>query len=152
MWENLYRLVFHYLLGLGISKADAEDLAQETLLSTYLHLDGIQDGKLKSYVLVTAKNKYIDLLRKNKKEIPISYLEDISNFSEIHNIENREAITRAIKKLSLTEKKLFYLKYRLEMTNVDIAILLKTNPNTVKTTLWRLRKKIKEYLDEEGQN
>jgi len=55
MWQDLCRLVFHYLLGLGISKADAEDLAQETLLSTYLHLDGIQDGKLKSYVLLTAK-------------------------------------------------------------------------------------------------
>lgn len=152
MWQDLYRLVFHYLLGLGISEADAEDLTQETLLSTYLHLDGIQEGKLKSYVLVTARNKYVDLLRKNKKEIPISYVEDVGNFSETHNIENREAIREAVNKLSSAEKKLFCLKYSLEMTNVDIAILLKTNPDSVKTMLWKLRKKIKEYLDKGAEN
>jgi len=152
MWQDLYRLVFHYLLGLGISKADAEDIAQETLLSTYLHLDGIQDGKLKSYVLVTARHKYIDLLRKNKKEIPISFVEDVGNFSETLNIENREAIKEAVNKLTPAEQKLFYLKYNLEMTNADIAIFFKTNPNSVKTMLWRLRKKIKEYLDKGAEN
>lgn len=150
MWQDLYKLVFHYLLSLGISHTDAEDVTQETLLSTYLHLDGIQDGKLKSYVLATARNKYIDLLRKNKKEIPVSFDKDMSNFSQIYNIENREVIKEAFNKLSPSEQKLFYLKYSLEMTNGDIAILLKTNPDSVKTMLWRLRKKVKEYLDEEA--
>ncbi|MCF6095769.1 sigma-70 family RNA polymerase sigma factor [Thermovorax subterraneus] len=152
MWQELYKLVFHYLLSLGISRADAEDIAQETLLSTYLHLDGIQDGKLKYYVLATAKNKFIDFIRRNKKEIPVSSVEDSEYFSQIRNIENKEVIKNVVNKLTPSEKKLFYLKYSLEMTNSDIAILLNTNTDSVKSMLWRLRKKLKEYLEEEAKS
>ncbi|SHM86559.1 RNA polymerase sigma-70 factor, ECF subfamily [Caldanaerovirga acetigignens] len=152
MWQDLFKLVFHYLLSLGISKADAEDIAQETLLSTYLHLDGIQEGKLKYYVLATAKNKFIDFMRRNKKEIAVSSFDDLQNFSPICNIEDKEAIKDVVNKLTPSEKKLFYLKYNLEMTNSDIAILLNTNTDSVKSMLWRLRKKIKEYLEEEAKS
>lgn len=31
MWQGLYRLLFRYLLNLGLAREDAEDLAQETL-------------------------------------------------------------------------------------------------------------------------
>jgi RNA polymerase sigma-70 factor (ECF subfamily) len=152
MWQDLYKLAFHYLLSLGISKADAEDIAQETLLSTYLHLDGIQEGKLKYYVLATAKNKFIDFMRRNKKEIPVSSIDDLQNLSPICNIEDKEVIKNVVNKLTPSEKKLFYLRYSLEMTNVDIAILLNTNTDSVKSMLWRLRKKIKEYLEEEAKS
>ncbi|WP_026486658.1 RNA polymerase sigma factor [Caldanaerobius polysaccharolyticus] len=152
MWQDLYRIVFHYLLKLGVSRADAEDIAQEALLSTYLHLDSIQDGKLKPYVLATARNKYIDFLRKNKKEFTVSSIGSfcISNFPEIHQIENKEIIENAINKLSITEQKLFYMKYSLGMTNHEISFVLKTSTDTVKAMSWKLRKKLKEYLKEEG--
>ncbi|MDH7574115.1 MAG: sigma factor, partial [Clostridia bacterium] len=39
MWEHLYRAALGYLLRLGLSPAEAEDLAQEALISTYLHAD-----------------------------------------------------------------------------------------------------------------
>jgi RNA polymerase sigma-70 factor (ECF subfamily) len=151
MWQDLYKIAFHYLLSLGISKADAEDIAQETLLSTYLHLDGIQEGKLKYYVLATAKNKFIDFIRRNKKEIPVLFIDDLQNFSPIFNVEDREIIKNVVNKLTQSEKKLFYLKYSLEMTNEDIAILLHTNTDSVKSMLWRLRKKIKKYIEEEAK-
>ncbi len=44
MWQELYKTVLRYLLRLGLSRQDAEDMAQEALLSTYLHLDSIQPG------------------------------------------------------------------------------------------------------------
>ncbi|GAV25390.1 DNA-directed RNA polymerase subunit sigma [Carboxydothermus islandicus] len=154
MWQELYRIVYHYLLKLGLSHADAEDIAQEVLLSTYLHLDSIHEGNLKFYVLATAKNKYIDFLRKNKREFTVPSLGefDVNNFSEIHQIENREVIKKAICKLNLTEQKLFYMKYYLGMTNPEISSLLKISPDSVKTMLWRLRKKVKEYLKKEEEN
>lgn len=154
MWQDLYRLVFHYLLNLGISHADAEDIAQEALLSTYLHLDGIQGGKLKSYILATARNKYIDFLRKNTKELTVSAVGDfcLGNLSEIHQIENREVIKKALNKLKPAEQRLFYMKYSLEMTNAEISSLLKISPDSVKTMLWRLRKKVRKYLEEEVES
>jgi len=153
MWQELYRIVYYYLLKLGLSHTDAEDIAQEALLSTYLHLDSIHDGNLKFYVLATAKNKYIDFLKKNKKEFTVPSLDDfaLTNFSEIQ-IEYREVLKKAINKLNLTEQKLFYFKYYLGMTNTEISSLLKISPDSVKTMLWRLRKKVKEYLKKEEEN
>ncbi|HAA80649.1 MAG TPA: sigma-70 family RNA polymerase sigma factor, partial [Thermoanaerobacter sp.] len=49
-------------------------------------------------------------------------------------------------------QKLFYLKFILEMSNEEISSYLKTNSNTVKTMVWRLRKKLKEYLKEEEKS
>lgn len=47
MWQELYKMVYSYLYNLGLGHEDAEDVAQETLTAVYLHLDGVQEGKLK---------------------------------------------------------------------------------------------------------
>jgi len=153
MWQDLYRLAFQYLLKLGMSYYDAQDMAQETLLCVYLHLDSIQEGKLKSYVFAAAKNKYIDFFRKNKKEFAMPDSDDfcISSFSEIQ-IENKEVIKKALSKLSPAEHKLFHMKYSLGMTNAEISSALKITPDSAKTMLWRLRKKLKEHLKKEEES
>lgn len=150
MWDHLYQVALRYLLRLGLSYAEAEDIAQEALLSTYLHVDSIQEGKLISYLLATARNRCIDLARRNSREI-IGL--DIGRGypgkgSEIEQIETKEAVDRALSRLNLTEQKLFCLKYRLDLTTAEISARLNTSPNTVKALLWRLRKKLREYLEE----
>ncbi|TCO60415.1 RNA polymerase sigma factor [Caldanaerobacter subterraneus] len=154
MWQDLYKAAFYHLLKLGVPQADAEDIAQEALLSTYLNLDGIQEGKLKAYVLTAARNKYTDYLRKTKKDVTVSIINVFpqSTFSEFQQIENKEVIKKAVNRLTLNEQKLFYLKFILEMSNEEISSYLKTNSNTVKTMVWRLRKKLKEYLKEEEKS
>jgi len=154
MWQDLYKAAFYYLLKLGVPQADAEDIAQEALLSTYLNLDGIQEGKLKAYVLTAARNKYTDYLRKTKKDMTVSIIDVFpqSTFSEFQQIENKEVIKKAVNRLTLNEQKLFYLKFILEMSNEEISSYLKTNSNTEKTMVWRLRKKLKEYLKEEEKS
>lgn len=71
MWQELYKTVFRYLLKLGLPRQDAEDMAQEALLSTCLPLDGIRPGKLHAYLLATARHKCIDFLRKNNREFAV---------------------------------------------------------------------------------
>ncbi|SFE54638.1 RNA polymerase sigma-70 factor, ECF subfamily [Thermoanaerobacter thermohydrosulfuricus] len=119
-----------------------------------MNLDGIQEGKLKAYVLTAARNKYTDYLRKTKKDVAVSIINVFpqSTFSEFQQIENKEVIKKAVNRLTLNEQKLFYLKFILEMSNEEISSYLKTNSNTVKTMVWRLRKKLKEYLKEEEKS
>lgn len=151
MWQELYRLAFCYLLKLGMSHDDAEDAAQETLLFVYLHLDGIGEGKLKSYVYATAKNKYIDFLRKRKKQFAVADIDDfcMSSLSEIHRIENKDLLEKVISRLNVAEQRLFHMKYNLGMTNAEISSGLNITPDSTKAMLWRLRKKLKEYIKEE---
>ncbi|MDI3480758.1 MAG: polymerase sigma-70 factor, subfamily [Tepidanaerobacteraceae bacterium] len=151
MWQELYRIAFYYLLRLGMSHDDAEDAAQETLLFVYMHLDGIQEGRLKSYVYATAKNKYIDFLRKRKKQFDVAYIDDfcMSSLSEIHRIENKDLITKVISRLSAAEQRLFHMKYNLGMTNAEISSALNITPDSTKTMICRLKNKLKKYLKEE---
>lgn len=131
-----------------------KNIAQEALLSTYLNLDGIQEGKLKAYVLTAARNKYTDYLHKAKKDVTVSIIDVFpqNTFLEFQQIENKEVIKKAVNRLTHNDQKLFYLKFILEMSNKEISSYLKTNSNTVKTMVWRLRKKLKEYLKEEEKS
>lgn len=153
MWQELYRIAFYYLLSLGMSHDDAEDAAQETLLFVYLHLDGIREGKLKSYVYAAAKNKYIDFLRKRKKQVAVADIDDFftNTFPEIHRIENKDLITKVISRLSASEKRLFHMKYDLGMTNAEISSALNITPDSTKTMICRLKSKLKKYLKEEEE-
>ena len=69
MWQELYRLTYRYLKRLGLTHEDAEDLAQETLVAVYIHLDGVCPEKLKVWLFTVARHKYIDWLRRTKKEV-----------------------------------------------------------------------------------
>lgn len=150
MWERLYRIAVGYLLRLGLSPADAEDIAQEALISTYLHADGVPEGRLTAYVMAVAKNRYVDLVRKNRREFAGLSLDPGSPAwpSETDRIETRVEIERALGRLNLTEQKLFHLKYSLDLSTAEISARLNTSRHTVKTLLWRLRRKLREYLEE----
>lgn len=67
MWQELYRRAYAYLAGLGLGHEDAEDLAQETLISAYLHLEAVHPGCLNAWIRAIARHKYIDFLRQTKK-------------------------------------------------------------------------------------
>ena len=71
MWQELYRLTYRYLKGLGLTHEDAEDLAQETLVTAYLHLDEVRTVKLKAWLFTVARHKYIDWLHRTKKEVAL---------------------------------------------------------------------------------
>lgn len=152
MWQELYEAALRYLLRLGLSRQDAEDLAQEALLSTYLNLDGIEPGKLHAYLLTAAKNKYIDFLRKNKKVCAVPLVDEIctGGLKETDRLEGEEVLRRALAMLGRSEQKLFLLKYRMGLTNAEISSLLNVSPDSVKAMIWRVRRKLRDYLKKEA--
>lgn len=146
MWQELYRLTYRYLKGLGLTHEDAEDLAQETLVTAYLHLDGVRTVKLKAWLFTVARHKYIDWLRRTKKEValvnfPAEELADGAGGPEEAMLkeEAREIIAAAMNRLNSSARTLLALKYNLGLTGKEIAVTLKMNPDTVKVKLFRAR-------------
>lgn len=152
MWQELYETALRYLLRLGLSRQDAEDLAQEALLSTYLNLDGIGPGKLHAYLLAAARHRYIDFLRKSKKVCAVPLVDEIftGDLTETGQVEGKEVLREALAALSRSEQKLFLLKYQMGLTNAEISSLLNISPDSVKAMLWRVRRKLRDYLAEEA--
>ena len=64
--------------------------------------------------------------------------------------ELARAIGRFVSGLSKTEKKIFVLRYWYVASMDDIAETLGFSTGKVKTSLFRTRKKLKNYLEEEG--
>jgi RNA polymerase sigma factor (sigma-70 family) len=133
-----------YLIRLGASHADAEDIVQDTVYKGLLYLDSIVPDKFSAWLYRVALNRYYDLLRK-KKRIQWSIDEDVVGGSEIPEEillpnEQREEIEHVMESLSPIFKQLIILKYELDFTYREISDLLGIREETVKTYLYRARK------------
>lgn len=151
MWEELYRSTYRYFLGLGLACEDAEDLAQETLLSTYVHLDGIQDGKLRAYAMATARAKYCDFLRRRRAQPALIGEEGFritSSSLQAEEPSDREIAAAVAAALNPAERKIVFLKYQIGLSVKEIAAVLGTSADSIKTRLWRARKKLKGSIRE----
>ncbi|MGO4106364.1 sigma-70 family RNA polymerase sigma factor [Paenibacillus sp. YAF4_2] len=108
-----------YLIRLGATRADAEDIVQDTVYKGLLYLDSIVPDKFSAWLYRVALNRYYDLLRK-KKRIQWSIDEDVVGGSEIPEEillrnEQREEIEHVLESLSSIFKQLIILKYELDL-------------------------------------
>lgn len=137
----------------------AEDAAQEAFLRAFTNLHKLKDlKKFGSWVNTIASNYAIDLLRKNKKLI-------FSENTEAHsdqNIDNsphksweRKEISREIREslvlLEDSEREVVVLRYYNELSIKEIANLTKTPQGTIKSRLFRARKKIGAFLQPDAE-
>ena len=60
-------IVYRYLLKLGVSKEDAEDVVQETAYKYLLYYDSIKTNKIRSWLIRVALNFYYDQCRKQNR-------------------------------------------------------------------------------------
>lgn len=160
--EELYQalnertdVIFKYLIKIGASTGDAEDIVQEALYKLLLYIDSIDATKAYSWLFKVAINHYYDLCRKQKKEIHTSF-ENLEFVDEsflpedfVRQGEMRQEIEFVLNQLPPLHKQLLLLKYEMELSYADIAVLLNLNNGTLKTYLFRARKAFKELYEKE---
>ncbi|MBZ9637198.1 RNA polymerase sigma factor [Clostridium sp. FP1] len=153
MFDKKMNLIHKYLIKLGCSQVNAEDIVQDTFYNALKYIDGIQDDKLSSWLFKVATNKYYDLCRKNNRRVHLSIDEEIfkesltdSKLVEdfILDLEKREEILVILNSISDIHKNLLFFKYDMGLSYKEIAELLDINQNTVKTYLFRAREQFKK--------
>ncbi|MDP2232439.1 MAG: sigma-70 family RNA polymerase sigma factor [Actinomycetota bacterium] len=157
MWQQLFVLAYRYLRRRGLSHADAEDLAQDTLLVTFEHLDGVEPGKLHGWVRAVARNKHVDWARRHAQtahaqtvllaEIPDS--SDTQDDPAVAAIlsEDRNAVRCLLSSLPETDRRLLELKYLEDRTVEEVAEALGHSVNTAKVGLFRARKRLRAHIE-----
>lgn len=139
-----------FLLALYGNYPEAEDLAQETSLKAYLSYRGyVERFKFTTWLYRIAYNSFID--HKRKKTIPTEPLEagiQIESYENPGRMEFEE-LYAAIENLPLNEKTAILLFYMEDMKIIDIAIVMRKPPGTVKSYLNRGRNHLKEKLRDE---
>src|SRR5690554_6259823 len=75
-WEQLLleqaNIVFKYLMKIGASKEDAEDITQETIMKTIEYLGQIEAGKIRAWMFKVAIHRYYSLYKRQKSMVTIT--------------------------------------------------------------------------------
>lgn len=139
---------------------DAEDVLQSVFLRLLKRRERLLGGdNPAAYLSRAAINASIDLLRSKYHRQTDSLIEEIhpsslgAADSEARQAELRRHLRAALLSLEQATAEIFALRYFEDFSNVQIAELLDTSPNSIAVTLHRARKRLQELLGElEGEN
>jgi len=149
--------VFLCCRRLGLREDEVEDVASETFMAAYKGLSRYSGrSELSTWLWSIAYRKGIDCLRRNRRE---RQLEDEQE-NEIaagredgptvvtEGKEIEQVVWEAVERLPRLWKVAVILHYREEKGIADIAKIMDTKENTVKTYVFRGRQKLREMLIE----
>ena len=145
-------IIYKYLIKLGCSKYEAEDIVQESFIRAMEHMDGVRVEKLRSWLFTVAINIFRTFKKRNNR-IGFSLDEEqyCNNFCSEDDVEDSvlviekgEYVKQTLGSLKVQYKTLLLMKYQADLSYKEISILLGIPENTVKTYLFRAREEFKE--------
>lgn len=164
--QNYDRTVLRLALNITRSKEDAQDIYQEAFLRAYRNIGQFRfECTFYTWIYRIVTNLCLDHLRKNssrhrdittetspdgEEETVVARVADdragASPERAFFSRELREALLRALKKLSPRERLVFELKHYHGLKLQTVAVVLNTTENTIKNTLFRATRKLRLEL------
>ncbi|MEI5908338.1 sigma-70 family RNA polymerase sigma factor [Bacillus spongiae] len=153
------KFVYSYLIKMGASKEDAEDIIQETAYKFLQYLDSIKTGNSQSWLFRVAINHYYDMSRKRsrRKDILLKFnyqalFDEYTPEEAVLQEEFGKDVHKLLNRLKPKNRQLLILKYSTGLKINEIAALFSMKEGSVKTVLHRARKQfIEEYRRYEGE-
>ena len=159
--ENKYGKYLRYIsANILHSKQSAEECVNDTYQITWDTIPPKKPEKFSAYLGKITRNLSISRLsyenaqkRNRKTDLLLSELEDCipdkkGDFTR--NIELKDAINGFLKTLSRQERILFVRRYWYASSIKEIEIAYGLKESAIKVNLYRMRKRLKEYLEKEG--
>ena len=131
----------------------AQDIASDAFVRAYLSLPK-QVPSFRYWLLRVCKNLWRDHLRKHKREVVGTIPEDVSDGKtpELTYLQNErnQALWQEISRLSQPDRELVTLHYFSGVSLQEAASLLGKPYNAVRQRMVRLRRTLKQRLEEQG--
>ena len=159
MVDDFYGYVYIIVkngVNIAISEEDIEEIISDVFLAIWKNSDKLAETTaVKPYLAGTAKNIIKNKYRTTELNFSISdYEEIIVDTCDIDKIaeqnEKDKIIHNTLKQLKSDEYKIFMMFYYESKAIKEIATELKLSTSNVKTILHRVRKIIKENLEDGG--
>lgn len=166
VYQDNYKQVLNFI-SFKTNPTDGEELTNDVFMKVYdnLHKFDSDKSKMSTWIFNIAKNVVIDFYRKRSLEttsIDSLVNEDGKSYfqasiggtplTEIVNSEYKEALKQCILNLPVTYKRMANLRYNCEFSYDEIADRMNISVGTVKGTLARARKMLKESMSNVHQN
>ncbi len=148
-----------YLITGNLS--DAEDVAQEAFVTSYLHIGELKNyGGYKAWLMQILVRLSYRTVKRSKREVQVEELtgaEETDNAAaqspppssplmQLISREEADRIMEAVNKLPIKQRIVTVLYYYHELSIEEIAVVVRTSAGTVKSRLFTARKNLKNLL------
>jgi RNA polymerase sigma factor (sigma-70 family) len=152
LYKGQMSIIYKYLMKLGCSNHEAEDIVQEAFIRAIQYMDGVKLEKLPSWLFTVAINIFRTNRRRSKKiDFSIDEEQYCSNFysedcieDSILSAEKVKCVKKTLECLKDEYRTLLLMKYQADLSYKQISTLLGIPENTVRTYLYRAREEFKE--------
>ena len=164
--EDQSKIVYNLCLRMVGNEQDACDLSQEAFLKAYTNLSAFRgDSKFSSWLYRMTTNLCLDILRRRsrQKTVLLTYDTDDGgeNFlqipdnapspeAEAERRELRDAVRQGLSELPESQREILLLREIGQLSYEEIARQLALEPGTVKSRIFRARKRLCEILIKDG--
>ena len=150
----LVRYVAAPILGSDAAVSDCISEVYLRVLEKSAQFDP-ERGSLGAWLTAIARNTALNIIRRGKNETGEALPEDMPDPAptpeqQLLLAERREALAKALKMLSYSDRALFYRKYYYMQPMSQIAAELGMTERAAEGRLYRIRKKLRDFLGGEG--
>jgi RNA polymerase sigma-70 factor (ECF subfamily) len=125
----------------------AEDITEESFLRLYERLiNGYKIEKPYAWLLVTARNLCLNLIRDTRNEVPMETLDSLPTQVKHTNPDIKRQLNEAIARLDIRQREAFILKEIEGFSYSEIADILGTTMAGVRSLLYRARVELKNMI------
>lgn len=147
LYPKFYKELLAYCKAMTKSSAAAEDLVQETYLRAFTHWEDVEDlstGQCRAWLYKTARNLYIDQVRKRARETPAE--EETLALASFEEDLSQAAVAQLIARLPDAERTLFTMRYFEGYNARELGELFELPAATVRSRLASAKRRLREWI------
>ncbi|MBR6643164.1 MAG: RNA polymerase sigma factor [Lachnospiraceae bacterium] len=148
--------IYLYLYSLCKNRDLAQDLMQETFLKAMLSLPN-EHTNVRAWFYMVARNLYFNYQKKEKKQVTLEEFDhemcDENTLEVLEHLlqdERRRLLYQALQHLSKDKREVLMLQYFGDLSQKEIAALLRKTPENIRILAYRGKKELREYMEANG--
>ncbi|MDR3578158.1 MAG: sigma-70 family RNA polymerase sigma factor [Anaerolineaceae bacterium] len=152
LYDRYVQPVYRYLFYRVGSVPEAEDLTSQTFLAALEALPRYQHrGNFAAWLFCIARTRVIDYIRTQHRQLPLADTQLAETADPLAQIAHSDEIAQLSSLLHLLdddERELIGLRYTAGLPFAEIAVILGSNQNTVKKTLYRILARLQSQMED----
>ena len=153
LFDTYFTRLCQFMYTYWDNKQEIEEEVMDIYVHLWQHPEKIKpDLSIKAYLLQSARNKCLKLIRDKKEPIPLDEIKEETNLNETNFLEAKELdelIQRAICAIPANSREIFLKSRNDNLSNQDIANEMGVSLKTVEKHITRSLKIIKEILGDQ---
>lgn len=149
LYANFRQELTAYAVSMTKSRDSAEDLVQETFLRALTHFEELQalgQKPCRAWLYKTARNLYIDQVRKLSREVPQT--KELLEQESFEEDLSQSLVAQLVGRLPESERAIFILRYFEGYNARELGEMFSLPPATVRSRLASAKGRLRKWINE----